>query len=160
MKLNFHLTILATIVLLTPIWLVTDVNAEIKILQPELIVQKTRFRTPDIREPSGIIKRRRTEPFPKSRPTALIPETNIGLTLDEYPTFFVYLPAMVGKRAEFWLTTEDGDIVYETTFTLLDSNGIISVNLPDDDITPPLAVGKKYQWSVAIILDPRLSYEF
>ncbi|MGD1804305.1 DUF928 domain-containing protein [Dapis sp. BLCC M126] len=157
MKLNFHLTILATVALLTPIWLTSVVNAEIEISQLELIVQKTRFRTPDMRETSG-----RTTPggtrgsflSPENTPTALIPETNIGLTLAEYPTFFVYLPAMVGKTGEFWLVTEDGNVIYETKFTLVERNGIISVNLPDDGSIPPLKVGQKYEWGMAIVLDP------
>ena len=50
MKLNFHLTIIATIALLTPICLTSVVNAEIEILQREVIAQNIKFQTPEIRE--------------------------------------------------------------------------------------------------------------
>ncbi len=50
MKLNFHLTILATVALLSPICLSSVVNAEIEILQQEVIAQNIKFQTPEIRE--------------------------------------------------------------------------------------------------------------
>ncbi len=50
MELNFHLTILATVALLSPICLSAVVNAEIEILQQEVIAQNIKFQTPEIRE--------------------------------------------------------------------------------------------------------------
>ncbi|MGD1717116.1 DUF928 domain-containing protein [Dapis sp. BLCC M172] len=166
MKLNFHLTILGTVALLTPICLTSVVNAEIEILQREVIAQNIRFQTPEIREQGNrtrtfsIIKegtRSRCE-F-KDAPTALIPETNIGLTLAEYPKFFVYFPTEDGEcgysyqPAEFELFDEAGKTVYITELKLPDARSIIRINLPDDGSITPLAVGKKYQWRVLGVLD-------
>ncbi|MGB3509606.1 MAG: DUF928 domain-containing protein [Microcoleaceae cyanobacterium] len=165
MELKFHLTILATVALLTPIFLVTAVNAEIKILSPELIAQNIKFRTPDIKEKGDtrntIIFRNRRKC--EDGPIALIPETNIGLTLAEYPKFFVYFPAsevLKDKcnydvyRVEFGLLDKAGNILYFTKLKLPDTSSIIKINLPDDGSIPPLAIGKKYQWYVSILLDP------
>jgi len=174
MKLNFNLTILATIALLTPIWLATAVNAKIEILQREVIAQNIRFQTPEIREQGDrrntiIDEGTRSRCELKDGPTALIPETNIGLTLSEYPKFFVYLPALeVLKKdrcydflpeeitVEFYLGDEadKSKSVYLTEFKLPNTNGIIRIELPDDGSIPPLAVGKKYQWWASIVIDP------
>ncbi|MGD1804308.1 DUF928 domain-containing protein [Dapis sp. BLCC M126] len=159
MKLNYHLTILATLTLLNPIWLVSAVNGEMKNWPLELAQA---FRTPDIREApppnpgggtrGGFLSR-------EHKPTALIPKTNIGLTLAEYPTFFVYLPGIedlseylpaIEEIAEFWLADEAGTI-YKTELKLPNTNGIVMINLPEDGSIPPLAVGKVYQWGVELI---------
>ncbi|MGD1804307.1 DUF928 domain-containing protein [Dapis sp. BLCC M126] len=164
MKLNFYLTIIATVALLTPICLTSVVNAEIEILQREVIAQSIRFQTPEIREQGdrtfSIIKegRRRRCEF-KDAPTVLIPETNIGLTLAEYPKFFVYFPTEDGEcgypyqPAEFELWDEAGNIVYVTELKRPDARSIIRINLPDDGSISPLAVGKKYAWRVSIVID-------
>ena len=162
MKLKF----LATVAFLIPIWLITAVNAEIKRSPLELAQV---FRTPDIKGPSGrTITSGGIIPLsgiaPEKKPTALIPETNIGLTLAEYPTFFVYLPGIKDlseyvsereeTRVEFWLQDEARQTVYITELTLPNTNGIVMIKLPEDGSISPLEVGKKYQWDVAIVLDP------
>ncbi|OZH53069.1 hypothetical protein AFK68_20130 [Hydrocoleum sp. CS-953] len=174
MKLNFHLTILATIALLTPICLTSVVNAEIEISQQEVIAQNIKFQTPEIREQgdrmnTAVNGGTRNRCAFKDGLTALIPETNIGLTLAEYPKFFVYLPALeVLKkdrcsdflpeeiRVEFDLGDEadKSKSVYVTEFKLPNTKGIIRIDLPDDGSIPVLAVGQKYQWVVSIVIDP------
>ncbi len=90
----------------------------------------------------------------------MIPETNIGLTLAEYPKFFVYFPTEDGycgyysQVAEFELFDEAGKTVYFTEFKLPNTNGIIRIKLPDDGSIPPLATGKKYQWTVWMVIEP------
>ncbi|MGD1804306.1 DUF928 domain-containing protein [Dapis sp. BLCC M126] len=165
MKLNFHLTILATVALLTPIWLTSVVNAEIEILQREVIAQNIRFQTSEIREQgnrtfSRVKEGTRSRCELKDPPTVLIPETNIGLTLAEYPKFFVYFPTEDGEcgvpyqLVEFELFDEAGNTVYVTELKRPDTRSIIRINLPDDGSIPPLAVGKKYGWWASIVIDP------
>jgi hypothetical protein len=77
----------------------------------------------------------------------LIPETNLGLTLAAYPTFFFYIPQTSAKEMRFVLLDEEkGNQVYKTTFTPPSTPGIISLSLPVDKNLPPLEVGKKYHW--------------
>lgn len=90
----------------------------------------------------------------EKRLQALIPESNIGLTTAEYPTFFVFVPQTNTQSAEFVLldaTTED--MVYKTRFALPPTAGIISFSLPSDSNLPPLEIGKKYHWFFSINCD-------
>jgi hypothetical protein len=85
--------------------------------------------------------------LPNTPLTALIPETNLGLTLAAYPTFFFYIPQTSAKEMRFVLVDEEkGKQVYKTTFTPPITAGIISISLPRDKNLPPLEVGKKYHW--------------
>ncbi len=83
----------------------------------------------------------------------MLPKINIGLTIAEYPNFFVFFPATEAKTSELLLVDEASNIVYKTKLIVPDTNGIIKINLPDDRSIPRLAVGKKYQWHVAIVDD-------
>ncbi len=83
--------------------------------------------------------------------TALIPETNLGLTTKAHPTFFVYMPQTPVASAEFVLIDEEKERqVYATTFAVPES-GIASISLPDS--VPPLAREKDYHWYVSLICD-------
>ncbi|MGQ4647639.1 DUF928 domain-containing protein [Lyngbya aestuarii] len=85
--------------------------------------------------------------------TALIPETQFGLTVSEYPTFFVYVPQTSGQVGVFTLLDEDKNIVYETTLKLPETDGIVSFGLPATESLAPLAIGKLYRWYFGIIYD-------
>jgi hypothetical protein len=92
--------------------------------------------------------------------TALLPTTNLGLTVADYPRFFWYMPQTKAKLAEFALFEVDDHLddrqpVYQTTFNLPGdiSSGIVSFQLPNTNI-PPLQVGKDYRWTVSLICDP------
>jgi len=85
--------------------------------------------------------------LPQTPLTALIPGTNLGLTLAAYPTFFFYIPQTSAKEVRFVLLDEEkGNQVYKTTFTPPSTPGIVSLSLPIDKNLPPLEVGKKYRW--------------
>lgn len=84
--------------------------------------------------------------------TALSPTTKPGLTLAERPTFLVYVPKTSAKNAEFSLRSREGRGVYRTTVALTNTPDIISISLPAQ--APPLAVGKQYTWSLAVICNP------
>lgn len=88
--------------------------------------------------------------------TALIPDTNLGLTTSEYPTFFWYIPKTAAKTAEFVLNDGTKDI-YKTSFAIAGTPGIVSLTLPKTTTLPPLEVGKNYSWSFALICDPEES---
>lgn len=84
--------------------------------------------------------------------TALSPITKPGLTLAERPTFLVYIPKTSAKTAEFSLLDRNGDSAYQTTFALTHTADIVTMTLPSQ--VSPLAVGKPYTWSIALICNP------
>jgi Domain of Unknown Function (DUF928) len=85
--------------------------------------------------------------------TALMPETNLALTLSERPTFWFYIPYTNVHRATFDLFDDRDNLVIEAPVTIEFSNrsgesspipGIISVTLPDT--APPLELDREYHW--------------
>lgn len=86
---------------------------------------------------------------------ALLPSTNIGLTIAARPTLFVALPETSAQEAEF--TLFDGEtgqqVKYETKFPIPNKAGVVSISVPQKDV-PPLVIGKKYHWSLSVICDP------
>jgi Domain of Unknown Function (DUF928) len=92
--------------------------------------------------------------------TALIPGTNIGLTIAERPTFWFYVPYQSNPRipVEFSLIDDRENTVYQAAFQLADTPGIVGINLPQN--TPGLEVGKTYRWELKIVCDPANPREF
>lgn len=91
--------------------------------------------------------------------TAIVPKSNTGKTLSEYPTFFVYVPASLQswadtvKGAEFGIEDENGNEIYSDVVTLPDNYGIVSVSIPSTPNAPKLEVGKNYTWYFHVICD-------
>lgn len=85
--------------------------------------------------------------------TALSPVTEAGLTLAERPTFLAYVPTTTAQTAEFSLFDQNNKGIYQTTFALTTTPGIVSFSLPPN--APPLEIGKDYTWSFAMICDPK-----
>ncbi len=85
--------------------------------------------------------------------TALSPVTEPGLTVAERPTFLAYVPQTTAQTGEFSLFDQNNKGIYQTTFALTNTPGIISFSLPPN--APPLEIGKDYTWSFAIICDPK-----
>lgn len=81
--------------------------------------------------------------------TPLLPTTNIGLTLVERPTIFVYVPETTAKKAFFSLQDEDTNHHYQTTLYLQELSGVVEVKLPNS--APALKTGKNYKWSLVMI---------
>jgi len=77
--------------------------------------------------------------------TALIPNINPGLTVEEHPTFWFFVPYQFSKisKGEFALQDEANNDVYRTSFSLLRTPGIVSLSVPS---TVTLKVNKSYQW--------------
>lgn len=91
--------------------------------------------------------------------TALLPQTNLGLTTSPYPRFFWFLPKNNATQVEFTLhegteETPNRTLIYKTTFAASGTPGIASLTLPSDAGIPPLQVGKDYHWSVTLICNP------
>lgn len=83
--------------------------------------------------------------------TALSPTTKPGLTLAERPTFLVYVPQTSARSVEFSLLDSNNRGIYQTTFALTKTSGLVSFTLPPD--APPLEADKDYIWSFALICD-------
>lgn len=126
--------------------------------QPVLVSQNVNFQPPNVTAPGN--RQGGTHRGGKLCPpglsiTPLIPESNIGLTLADSPTFFVYVPK-TSAEIEFILLTENGtDIVYETKFKV-DQPGIVGVSVPPVvDNKKSIEVGKRYEWSFSMVCDPQ-----
>lgn len=125
--------------------------------QPILLSQNVNFQPPNVTAPGG--RQGGTHRGSKLCPaglsiTPLVPPTNIGLTLTESPTIFVYVP-QTSAEIEFTLLTENEDkVVYEKTFKV-DKSGIVGINIPaSGDNNKSLEVGKRYVWSFSMVCEP------
>ena len=87
--------------------------------------------------------------------TALIPQSNVGITVAQYPTFFFYIPNvnLEGVTAELILVNNEEEEAYKKTVQLKSPDRIISIDFSDSPSLPPLEVGKSYQWVFNAIVD-------
>lgn len=78
--------------------------------------------------------------------TALMPQSHTGKTVQERPTFWIYVPytAQEIARGEFSLQREDRSDVYRASFNLPPTPGFVRVSLPDS--VPPLSKNQPYRW--------------
>jgi len=91
--------------------------------------------------------------------TALLPQTNLGLTTAEYPQFFWYVPQTRAKAVRFELFKGDEqepeqELVYQKILETSGKSGVMSFALPNDDTLPPLTVGQDYFWTVTLLCNP------
>lgn len=86
--------------------------------------------------------------------TALIPQSNYGLTTQSHPTFVVYMPSVPTGSIFFNLRDEQGQSIYETFLPIQEEGGIITIEMPKE--APPLDVGKNYEWGIAVPCSARL----
>ncbi|MEG4987149.1 DUF928 domain-containing protein [Microcoleus sp. BR0-C5] len=122
---------------------------------PILLSQNVNFTPPDVTAPDN--RQGGTHRGCKLRDglfiTPLIPESNIGLTLTESPTFFVYVSQPAAQVEFILLNADESEVVYETTLKN-DKAGIVGVSLSEKDKTKNIEVGKRYVWSFALACDP------
>ncbi len=141
----------------TPTGLLAE-SVRAELFNPLLIAQnrrRVRFVGPSVGNPgqrTGAGSRGDCEQ-PKKPLTALVPETNIGLTVSERPTFLFYNPyaSKPELSVEFVLRDEQKKDVYQTTLPV-PGKGIVSVSLPET--VSPLENGKTYQWVFTVICNP------
>ncbi|MEH2129909.1 MAG: DUF928 domain-containing protein, partial [Nostoc sp.] len=86
---------------------------------------------------------------------ALLPQNFYGTTVSERPTILVYLPASNAQEAVFSLKDEVGNMQHQMTIPVAGKTGVIAIKLPAN--APALAIGKNYQWFLAVKVDGQLS---
>ncbi|MEG4350401.1 DUF928 domain-containing protein [Microcoleus sp. LAD1_D3] len=155
MKRFIHFTALAMTVLAIAVTLPSLLTPMQAVPAPILLSQNVNFKPPDVTAPDN--RQGGTHRGCKLRDglfiTPLVPESNIGLTLTESPTFFVYV-SQPAAQVEFVLLNEDeSEVVYETTIKN-DKAGIVGVSISEKDQTKNIEVGKRYVWSFALACDP------
>lgn len=93
---------------------------------------------------------------------ALLPETNLGLTTEAYPTFFAYIPSNNAARAEFRLYKEaTGAEVYVGQVVMPPAtdpdaayryeSSVVSIAMPDDGSAPALEANESYLWALMLV---------
>lgn len=81
-------------------------------------------------------------------PTALVPTSNLGITLSSNPTLYFYVPIeTAGLNADLVLLDSDGNTVYEARAPLPLQEGIVSIPLPSSVSLEP---ERLYQWFFAV----------
>lgn len=94
---------------------------------------------------------------------ALVPKNEIGLTLQEYPKFFVYVPEAQAREIKLTLIKRDGEEEEEIgtmNFTTSGKIGIVSVTFPSSKQNSSggnqfgLALNQLYRWKMEIECDP------
>ncbi|MGG6297184.1 DUF928 domain-containing protein [Leptolyngbya sp. AN02str] len=88
--------------------------------------------------------------------TAIVPEQNFGYTLQEYPSFLVYIPAFFAEgavAAEFLLTDEEDNELYKLTYRTSNISGLVRIDLPTNANLPALEAGKDYRWYFTLMCD-------
>lgn len=91
--------------------------------------------------------------------TALLPQTNLGLTSADYPRFFWFVPKTKAKAVKFTLfqgseQDPEQELVYETTLETSGNPGVMSLALPKNAEIQPLSIGKDYYWAVTLVCNP------
>jgi len=79
----------------------------------------------------------------------LLPQSNIGLTVEQRPSIIVYIAPTTARKLFFSIQDEDDNNYYETTLQLPEQAGVMQVKLPNE--APALVSGKNYQYSLATI---------
>ncbi|MEW6498007.1 MAG: DUF928 domain-containing protein [Cyanobacteriota bacterium] len=98
----------------------------------------------------------------KTELTALVPASGIGLTANEYPTVYWYMPKSSASELEFVLRDATDREIYSMKYALAKSPpgvvtgtpGIMSLSVPALAGFSPLEIGQEYQWSLALICNP------
>lgn len=131
--------------------IVTSTSNSHQTLKGDWIISQT-FRPPNLGNPpatAGGATRGGACLKGTQRFTALLPQSQVGLTLSSHPTFFWYVPQSSATTAQFLLMNrDDSQVVYETTLTLPAKAGIVSFTLPAT--VKPLEVGQRYHWFLTV----------
>ena len=87
---------------------------------------------------------------PNDNLVALMPPSNLGLTLDTHPTIWLYVPATSADTLELVFSRDDGSEVLRKTVAMPQQPGIVSYPLDESDL-PALEIGKDYHWYASIL---------
>ena len=85
--------------------------------------------------------------------TAIVPDSNYGLTVAPRPTFWVYLPKTSAQQVILSIKEEGIKPHWQQSLSLTGEAGIMGIKLSDD--APSLEIGKNYQWAVILVCGRR-----
>lgn len=94
--------------------------------------------------------------------TALVPASGIGLTANEYPTIYWFMPKSSASEVEFVLRDATAREIYSMKYALTKSSqgvvigtpSIMSLSVPALASFSPLEIGQEYRWLLALICNP------
>lgn len=89
---------------------------------------------------------------------ALVPATNLGVTVAERPTFWLYVPYSSGSIALSLKDEQTNKTVYKNTFEVNGKPGIMGFALPSG--APSLKIGTKYRWKFDLFCNPQSKSDF
>lgn len=82
---------------------------------------------------------------------ALAPTEAIGVTAQQSPTIWVYIPNTIAKTLEFSLFSGQQEGVYQTTIPIQGA-GLLAIPLPSSSVK--LVAGRPYSWAAALVCNP------
>ena len=103
----------------------------------------------------------------EQKPVALVPASEIGATVAEFPTLYWYMPKSRAKAVEFVLLDANQQQVYSVKYSLAQyaekttegnndyfvegSPGVMSLTVPASAGLSPLEIGQEYQWELKVV---------
>ncbi|NES18096.1 MAG: DUF928 domain-containing protein [Symploca sp. SIO3E6] len=102
---------------------------------------------PDKREPSGTRRGYCEETDTPFTPLLPVSESGFsGLTLNEHPTFWFYIPYQTSSvsSGQFSLIDQEDNEIYWMSFQLPETPGFVKVSIPQQ--VPPLVKNQEYRW--------------
>lgn len=89
---------------------------------------------------------------------ALMPESNLGETIADYPTLMWFMPSTNASYLEVSLYKADDrlyqdKLIYRASLRITGQPGVASLTIPQDAGIPPLEVGQNYLWSLQMICE-------
>lgn len=82
----------------------------------------------------------------------LTPKNHFGLTVSQYPTFFLYIPESTAQEVLLVLREPDTEnVVYNTAIDIPSQPGVVRLSLPANTAPPPLEEGKTYHWYLSLV---------
>lgn len=87
---------------------------------------------------------------------ALMPDSNIGLTTEPYPTLLFHVPVFSSEQeAEFLLYNSADELIYDGRFNVTGESGLLDFDLSSVETLEPLAIDETYKWYFVIVTRDR-----
>ena len=77
-----------------------------------------------------------------------MPKTNLGLTVNDRPDLFVYVPENSAAKAELIISDRDDNQIYYGSLPTPVEEGILTIRLPK---SLDLQVSKQYKWKFVLV---------
>ncbi|WP_062293062.1 DUF928 domain-containing protein [Nostoc piscinale] len=135
-----------------------NINQDIQTLPAPIVAPRDRIRGNPVERTIPPVQNTNPAPVPvtgqclqgKIPFTALIPESQLGLTTVSNPSLFFYVPQTSAPELELVVQNETEQEVYTQKYKPNNKAGIISIRLPVNT----LAVNKQYKWTFSVICNP------